>query len=172
KKMNRFIEDLLEYSRLGRKEMDSSFIDPTIIINGLLDFYLRTYPDLKVNWELKIETKVYADSILLEMVLSNLLTNCVKYRSGQRPLTVSIRTEPYQSGILLTVADNGIGFNMEYHDRIFGIFKRLHSDAEYEGAGIGLANVQRIMHRHGGTIWAEAEEQGGAAFFCYFPGSK
>ncbi len=169
KKMNRFIEDLLEYSRLGRKAMTCEWVRPQTMIQSAMDFLVRSNDKVQIQWESFCEQEVYADPLLLETILTNLLSNAVKYRNSSGVCRISIETKSSHQGVILSVSDDGIGFDMEYHDRIFGIFQRLHSDEEYEGVGIGLANVQRIMHRHGGSIRGESTLGNGATFLCYFP---
>ena len=170
KKMNQFVEDLLEYSRLGRKDMHRIWINPAYQLSGIIEVLTSAEPQLGIDWDLTLGQDIFADPLLLETVLMNLMSNAVKYRDPARRLEVKVTTTGQKGGTLLTVEDNGIGFDMAYQEEIFGVFKRLHSEDEYEGSGIGLANVQRIMHRHGGSIWALARQGEGATFFCFFPG--
>ena len=102
----------------------------------------------------------------------NLISNSIKYKKPDITAHISIKTVALTEGVNLVVSDNGIGFDMSYTEQVFGIFKRLHSDEEYEGSGIGLANVVRIMHRHGGHIEADATPNIGATFTCFFPNSS
>ncbi len=170
KKMNQFVEDLLEYSRLGRKDMHMIWINPAYQLSGIIEVLSTAYPQVGIDWDVTLGQDIFADPLLLETVLMNLMSNAVKYRKSTRRLEVKVTTQAQKGGTLLTIEDNGIGFDMAYQEEIFGVFKRLHSEDEYEGSGIGLANVQRIMHRHGGSIWALAREGEGATFFCFFPG--
>lgn len=171
KKMNSLIEDLLEYSRLGRKGLNKSRISLRVIVDGLADYFQTQYSEAEIEFDLDLDQEVFADPILIETALTNLISNAIKYRKRGQKAQIRIYTELTEVGVNLTVIDQGIGFDMKYIDQVFGIFKRLHSDEEYEGSGIGLANVARIMHRHSGTIVAHSEREKGARFTCFFPAS-
>lgn len=169
KKMNSLIEDLLEYSRLGRKALNKSKIPLGVIVDGLADYFQTQHSEAGIEFDLDLDVEVFADHILIETVLTNLISNAIKYKKKGQKAQIRIYTESIEAGVNLTIMDQGIGFDMKYIDQIFGIFKRLHSDEEYEGSGIGLANVARIMHRHGGTVEAYSEREKGAKFTCFFP---
>lgn len=169
RKMNSLIEDLLEYSRLGRRQLNKQPISLMLILSGLTGYFRHQSPEIDIEFTLDIEQEVFGDHILIETVITNLLSNSIKYRKPGMKAQIEIRTELTPEGVNLIVIDQGIGFDMKYIEQVFGIFKRLHSDDEYEGSGIGLANVARIMHRHSGTIEADAKENEGATFTCFFP---
>ncbi len=171
KKMNKLIEDLLEYSRLGRKELNKSEIPLHLIVDGLVDYFQSQYPEAGTEFTFDLEKEIFADHILVETILTNLISNAIKYRKTGQKAQVHLYTKPVSGGVHLTITDQGIGFDMKYIEQVFGIFKRLHTDEEYEGSGIGLANVARIMHRHGGSIEAHSERGQGATFTCFFPDS-
>lgn len=171
KKMNNLIEDLLEYSRLGRKEIYKSKISLKPIVDGLIDYFLSQNPETEIEFELALDLEIFADHILVETILTNLISNAIKYRKKDQRAHIRILTESTELGVKLIIIDQGIGFDLKYLDQVFGIFKRLHTDDEYEGSGIGLANVSRIMHRHGGTVEAYSERGKGARFTCFFPDS-
>lgn len=171
RKMNNLIEDLLEYSRLGRKKLNKSRISLKFIIEGLVDYFQPQYPEVEIEFDLDLDQEIFADHILVETVLTNLISNAIKYRKKDQKAQIQISTSATELGSNLTIIDQGIGFDMKYIDQVFGIFKRLHTDDEYEGSGIGLANVARIMHRHGGTIDAYSQRGEGARFTCFFPDS-
>ncbi len=168
-KMNKLIEDLVEYSRLGRKDINPTMVDPECILPGLFDYFQRQVSDETIRFSSDIHRQVFADPFLLETLLTNLLSNAVKYRKKKMTAVIQVKTYAHQNGTMLEVVDNGIGFDMKYLDQVFGIFKRLHNEEEYQGSGIGLANVQRIMNRHSGSISAQSIPEEGATFRCFFP---
>ena len=110
------------------------------------------------------------DRALIRQVWMNLLSNAIKFSSKREQPVIEVCSRQDSDEIVFSVSDNGAGFNMQYADKMFGVFQRLHSAHEYEGTGVGLAIVQRIIHRHGGQVWAEAEEGKGATFYFTLPG--
>jgi light-regulated signal transduction histidine kinase (bacteriophytochrome) len=169
RKMGELIDDLLSFSRTGRAQMHLE----TVTLGPLVDECRRELePETKgrrIEWVIGDLPEVQADRPLLRQVLANLLGNAVKY-SGKRAearIEVSARRESGETRV--TVRDNGAGFDMQYVDKLFGVFQRLHSETEFEGTGIGLANVRRIIVRHGGRAWAEGAVDQGAAFHFTLP---
>lgn len=163
KKMGLLIDGLLTLSRVGRRQMERRSVDLTNLatqsirlINSTLD------SNTSVQFVLEKLPTVQGDSALLQQIFTNLIDNAVKFSKGRSPVRVTIGALP--EGILF-IKDNGVGFQMEYADQLFGAFQRLHPQQEFEGMGIGLAIVQRIVHRHGGTIWAESELGQGSCFY-------
>src|SRR5262249_49167936 len=118
-----------------------------------------------VDWRLEHLPFVSADRGLMHQVLANLLANAVKYTRPRDPAEVRVFAIEQDDEIIFGVADNGVGFNMEYIDKLFGVFQRLHTASEFEGTGVGLANVRRIVQRHGGRTWAEGVQGHGATFY-------
>jgi PAS domain S-box-containing protein len=168
KKMSYLIDDLLAFSRLGRKAVIKSELD----MNELVENVLKDI-DRSVNQKTEIKVSslnpAYGDYGLIKQIFVNLVSNAIKYSSKKSNPLIEISSEQKGNEVLYTVKDNGVGFDMEYADKLFGVFQRLHSDREFEGTGVGLAIVQRIVHKHGGEVWAEAEPDKGATFKFSLP---
>jgi light-regulated signal transduction histidine kinase (bacteriophytochrome) len=165
----RLVDDLLHFSQMGRIALR-----PTpVSLDRLLDEVLRlAAPDLQGrNIEIRRDPlpAVDGDPSLLRQVLQNLIDNALKYTRGRDPAVISITTEKRQGEIVVHVTDNGVGFDMAYVGKLFGVFQRLHRMEEFEGTGIGLANVRRIVERHGGSAWAEGTPGAGARFSFSLP---
>ncbi len=167
-KMGMLIDDLLSFSRLGRKALQKRSVDMAemtravvaeISKNTLHNAIIRTGELLNVH----------CDPVLMKQVLINLLGNAVKYSSKSPHPVVEIHSTLSGNEIVYTVKDNGVGFDMRYAAKLFGVFQRLHSEHEFQGTGVGLAIVQRIIHKHGGRIWAEGKVDGGATFYFALP---
>lgn len=169
KKMGELIDDLLSFSRTGRAQMH---LEP-VPLGPLVDECRRELePELRgrqVEWVIGELPEVAADRALLRQVLANLLGNAVKYSGKRAAARIEVLAHREGDEIVVGVRDNGAGFDMKYADKLFGVFQRLHTEAEFEGTGIGLANVQRIVVRHGGRVWAEGEVDKGAAFYFTLP---
>jgi light-regulated signal transduction histidine kinase (bacteriophytochrome) len=118
-----------------------------------------------VEWRIEPLPEVRCDPALLRQVFANLLSNAVKYTRPRKHAVIEIGALPENGSVAIYVRDNGVGFDMKYADKLFGVFQRLHRRDEFEGTGVGLATAQRIVHKHGGRIWAEAEPGRGAAFY-------
>jgi light-regulated signal transduction histidine kinase (bacteriophytochrome) len=123
----------------------------------------------RVRWTIHELPDVAGDPILLRQVFFNLISNALKYTRQHDEAQIEIGTQPAENEIVMFVRDNGVGFDMKYADKLFGVFQRLHPAAEFEGNGIGLANVRRIVQRHGGRTWAEGKVNGGATFYFSLP---
>ncbi len=167
-KMGRLIDDLLAFSRLGRKELDKSVEDMNQLVEGVLielNKSFQHHAEIKVG---KLD-KVKVDYGLMHQVMLNLISNAVKYSSKKEKPVVEVTSERKNGEVVFCVKDNGVGFDMMYVDKLFGVFQRLHAMDEFEGTGVGLAIVQRIVSRHGGRAWAEAEVDKGASFFVALP---
>ena len=167
-KMGNLIDDLLAFSKLGRKTLAKSNVDMKKAVNQVLFDLSQSTPHKAeiVIHELKSAS---ADQGLIKQVWLNLLTNAIKYSSKKEKPVVEIGSSVEDDHVVYYVKDNGAGFNMQYADKLFGVFQRLHSPREFDGTGIGLAIVQRLIHKHGGRVWCEAEEGVGATFYFSLP---
>jgi PAS domain S-box-containing protein len=163
--MGKLIDDLLSFSRLGRLELNMSKLDMESLVNDVWMELQIINPDRKIDLIIKDIPSGWGDRTLIKQVYSNLLSNAVKYTKFKDK--AYIETGGYSEGDENTyyIKDNGVGFDMEYYDKLFGVFQRLHSADDYEGTGVGLAIVQRIIHRHGGRVWAEGKVEEGATFY-------
>lgn len=168
-KMGQLLDDLLAFSKMGREEMSNATID----LNHVLDEVLRTIePETSgrnIIWRRAELPPVVGDRAMLRQVLWNLLGNAVKYTLYRDPAEIEIGHQAAEHEVVIFVRDNGAGFDMAHADKLFKVFQRLHKESDFEGTGIGLANVQRIVHRHGGRIWAQAKPDQGATFFVALP---
>lgn len=162
-KMGTLIDELLAFSRLGRKEVNRKFIDMNELAEGVLSEVNKAHPNLaKIN--IKKLHPVKADYGLLHQVMYNLISNAIKYSSKKQLSVIDISSEDNGDEIVYSVKDNGAGFDMKYSDKLFGVFQRLHSQEEFEGTGVGLAIVQRVIAKHNGRVWAEGKVNNGATF--------
>jgi PAS domain S-box-containing protein len=169
RKMGTLIDDLLSFSRTGRTELKKSSIKMDLIVENALAQIKSSIIDRKIDWIISTMPEVYGDYNLLRLVWINLLDNAVKYTSTRKKAVIEVGYKEGTTEIIFYIKDNGVGFDMKYAQKLFGVFQRLHSASEFEGTGIGLANVQRIILRHGGRTWAEAETDKGAVFYFSIP---
>jgi signal transduction histidine kinase len=171
RKMGRLIDDLLEFSRLNRQPLKTETIDMTALVRRALDD-LRPEPDGRgVAVEVGHLPPCMGDPALLKQVYLNFLSNAFKYTRDREDARVEVGSREEESGgVAYFVKDNGVGFDMRYAHKLFGVFQRLHRAEDYEGTGVGLAIVQRVVARHGGRVWAEAEVDKGATFFFTIDG--
>lgn len=172
RRMSALIEDLLSLSRIGRSELNPRPVDLSQLAAEAAASVKERYPNRQV--ELTIEPGLHAegDARLLRVAIENLLDNAFKYTARTKQATVTVGASNEPEGRVFFVRDNGVGFDMAYSNKLFGPFQRLHSDADYPGTGIGLVTVQRIVARHGGRIWAQAELNRGAAFYFTLPAAS
>jgi PAS domain S-box-containing protein len=169
RRMAAMIDELLEFSRLGRQPLHSTEVDMTALASEVLDELRASQACPGLQVDLQPLPPAWGDRVLLRQIWVNLLSNALKY-SARRPdprIDVSGRVRGDEH--LYCVRDNGVGFDMQYADRLFGVFQRLHSAEEFPGAGVGLATVQRLVVRHGGVVWAEGYPGDGAAFHFALP---
>jgi signal transduction histidine kinase len=164
------IESLLGFSRLGRAELQKTQVDLNRLVAEVQQQFLFETQGRSIEWRVEPLPEVLGDWNLLKQVFANFLSNAIKYTRTRPQATITVGCENGNSEeVVVFVRDNGVGFDMKHASKLFGVFQRLHSVKEFEGTGIGLANVQRIIQRHGGRVWVEAEENQGAAFFCSLP---
>jgi signal transduction histidine kinase len=168
KKMSQLIDDLLEFSRLGRKGLSKTNVSMMNIVESVWHD-LTVTEDRKIEFILRPLPDACADSSTIRQVWVNLISNALKYTRKNERTMIEISSEKKDGDIIYFIKDNGTGFDMEYYDKLFGVFQRLHSQKEFEGTGVGLAIVQRIITKHGGSIWAEAEVGKGASFYFKLP---
>jgi PAS domain S-box-containing protein len=164
-RMAALIDDLLQLSRVSRSQLQPVAVDLSRQAEEILTGLQEQHPERKVEWSVQPGLKAMADPGLLRTVLENLLGNAWKYTARTAAARIEFGGETTPSGTVFHVRDNGAGFDMRYADKLFGAFQRLHHPSEFEGTGIGLATVQRIIHRHGGRIWAHARPGEGATFW-------
>ncbi|HZH35190.1 MAG TPA: CHASE domain-containing protein, partial [Pyrinomonadaceae bacterium] len=157
KQAGRLVDDLLAFSRMGRSEMMKSEVDMSELVGVSKSELKFDTGERKIEWRVADLPKVEGDPAMLRLVWQNLLSNAVKYSSQREHAISEIGSRDEDKEIVFFVRDNGVGFDMKYINKLFGVFQRLHSNEAFEGTGIGLANVRRIISRHGGRAWAEAE---------------
>jgi PAS domain S-box-containing protein len=168
-RMGTLIDDLLAFSRLGRTEMNWNSFDMRAIIDSVLNdiFPHGINPNLKIN--IKELENNYGDHIMMKQVWMNLILNAIKFSSKKTNPEIFIKSEKAGNDIIYSITDNGAGFDPKYMNKLFGVFQRLHSQSDFEGTGVGLAIVQRIVMRHGGKVWADGEPDKGATFYFSLP---
>jgi signal transduction histidine kinase len=164
--MGQLIDDLLEFSRIGKVEMRQSTVELEGLVEETISGLIQESEGRKISWKRGPLPSVRGDYSMLKQVFVNLLSNAVKYTRPRDQAEIEIGCSGEKDGqAVLFVRDNGVGFDMAYVGKLFGVFQRLHHADEFEGTGVGLANVQRIIKRHGGKIWAEGTLNGGATFY-------
>ncbi len=169
--MQRLIDGLLDLSRVGRHEIDRHRVDMRTLAHSV--FHELCPPAEQPSVELRLGEipEAWADATLIRQVWVNLIDNALKFSAPRERRVIEIGARAEKDGTVYTVRDNGIGFDMRHAEKLFGVFQRLHSQEEFEGTGIGLALVQRIVRRHGGRVWAEGVEDGGATLSFLLPGA-
>jgi light-regulated signal transduction histidine kinase (bacteriophytochrome) len=170
KRMGNLIDDLLSFSRVGKNEMQPQEIRLDALVQEVVGEFQAATNERRITWKIHPLPVIHADRALLRLVLVNLIANAVKFTGKRAQAEIEIGCTPGSTTeTVIFVRDNGAGFDPRYADKLFGVFQRLHSQGEFEGTGIGLANVQRIIYRHGGRTWAEGAVDGGATFYFSIP---
>ena len=169
RQMGALIDDLLSFSRMGRTEVHKTDFDLATLTRRVVEELAPDTAGRDIEWRFGDLPRVHGDPALLRLVLLNLLGNALKFTRGRPRASIEVSASVHGDRTAITVKDNGAGFDMRYADKLFGVFQRLHSQEEFEGTGIGLANVARIIHKHGGAIAAEGAVGQGAAFTFTLP---
>lgn len=169
-KMERLIDDILSFSRMGRNEMFLSEIDLNALIEEIIRDFKTETEGRKIQWKIPPLPAVKGDKPMMQIVYTNLISNALKFTGTREVAEIEIGFDTNnENEVVFFIRDNGAGFDMIYVDKLFGVFQRLHSSEEFEGTGIGLANVRRIITRHGGRTWAEGKVDGGATIYFSLP---
>jgi light-regulated signal transduction histidine kinase (bacteriophytochrome) len=168
--MQDLIENLLSFSRMAHHELTKTHFDLEPLVREVIQEFSNDTANRNIEWHINPLTRVNGDRAMLRVVLINLLSNAVKYTRQCQTAKIEIGClSNTPSEQIFYVRDNGVGFDMKYQDRLFGVFQRLHRAEDFEGTGIGLANVRRIINRHGGRTWAESQLNQGAVFYFSLP---
>jgi light-regulated signal transduction histidine kinase (bacteriophytochrome) len=171
KRMGDLIDDLLAFSRIGRAEAHKTMVSLQQLVQEAQSEVAQETDGRSIDWKIGKLPACYGDRSMLRLVLINLIANAVKFTRTRPQAEIEIASTNHNPDqIVVSIKDNGVGFDMKYVNKLFGVFQRLHAPEAFEGTGIGLATVQRIVHRHGGRVWAEGLVDGGATF--YFSLSK
>jgi PAS domain S-box-containing protein len=163
--MSQLVDDLLNLARIGRQEIRRTPTDLHRLVEDIVREFRNELEGRRVEWRILPLPKVQGDTGLLRQVFTNLLSNAIKYTRPRPVAVIEIGHVNMDGDTALFVRDNGVGFNMRYADKLFGVFQRLHRAEDFEGTGVGLATVERIIRKHGGHVWAEAAEGKGATFY-------
>jgi two-component system sensor kinase len=167
--MGRLIDDLLAFSRLGRQEMRPAEIKMSELAAAVCAELTATAPERKLQLNLQPLPPARGDQSMIRQVFVNLLSNAIKFTGPKDVAVIEVGAAEEENHNVYYVKDNGVGFEMKYADKLFGVFERLHGDDEFAGTGVGLAFVQRILRRHGGRVWAEGKVGEGATVYFTLP---
>jgi PAS domain S-box-containing protein len=169
RRMGQLIDDLLAFSRFSRAAIQPAPIDMEVLVNAVFDELTTPTERARIDFHVDPLPPAVGDPTLIRQVWANLLSNAIKFSAHRKQAVIQISSKPSDDETVYSVRDNGVGFDMQYADKLFEVFQRLHSEWEFEGTGVGLATVQRAIHRHGGRVWAEAEVDRGATFSFVLP---
>lgn len=167
--MDRLIQDLLLFSKSARTPLSRGQIDMNRLIKEVCREQLGANPGRNIDFRTEPLPEAYGDETLIRQIVSNLIANAVKFTQKRKTAVITVGATQAESETVYRVDDNGAGFDMKYYGRLFDVFSRLHSESDYPGTGIGLAIVRRIVHRHGGRVWAEGRPGKGATFYFSLP---
>lgn len=171
-KMARLVDGLLDFSRLARAETAAAEVDTEEIVKTVVHDLCAEIDGRKPDVSIGALPKVQGDAVMLRQVWVNLLSNAIKFSSDGAAPRIRVDATQEDGEVVFSVSDNGVGFDMAYADKLFGVFSRLHAVAEFPGVGVGLAIVRRIVERHGGRVWARSAEGAGATFYFSIPAAK
>ncbi len=169
KKLSGLIDELLAYSRTGRTKLILKEVDLNMLVKEVIMELQPQVGNRKINWQIDKLPKIQADYDLIKLVYQNLISNSIKFSMNKEEVIISLKATEEEERHILTIKDNGAGFDMAYSERLFGVFQRLHRTDEFEGTGIGLANVRRIAQMHRGDVWGEGKVDEGAEFSFTIP---
>ena len=170
--MGQLVDELLKLARLGRQPLAVEITGLRSLVEDVVTLLAPETQGRQVTWKIDKLPFVECDPILIRQVFQNLISNALKYSRPRSPAVIEIGQTEKEEGKAFFVKDNGVGFDMKYMDKLFGVFQRLHLAEEFEGTGIGLATVERIIKKHGGRVWAEAELDRGATFYFTLGGRE
>ena len=168
-KMKKLIDDMLAFSKMSRQEQKTSVFDPKQLIEEVFEEEKQVVSNSKVEISIGEIPRIEADKDLIRQVFNNLIGNAIKYSSTKENPKIEVEGKNEGTETIISIKDNGVGFDEEYADKLFKIFQRLHDADEFEGTGVGLAIVKKIVDRHGGRVWAESELDKGATFYIALP---
>jgi PAS domain S-box-containing protein len=172
KNMDELIDNLLTFSRLSRQEVHKNSINMNQVAQDVWNTLKQFLPERKINIKIGKLPKGYGDLAMIKQVVTNLLSNSIKFTRPRETAEIEITGSKSKKETLYSIRDNGVGFNMQYADKLFTVFQRLHSDKEFEGTGIGLAIVQRIINKHGGRVWADSKLNEETTFYFSLPNKE
>ena len=171
--MGTLITNLLLLSRLGRQALERVELDIGQLVQSVFTELMKAEPERPVRLHVSPDLPLgFGDSTLIRQVLINLLSNALKFTQPRNPAVIEVEGKIDESHCLYIIRDNGVGFEMQYCNKLFGVFERLHSKEEFEGTGVGLAIVQRVIRRHGGEVWGDSVLGEGATFSFTLPKSR
>ena len=170
RQMGQLIDDLLDFSRLGRTEPVKKQLDMNELVQAAISQLRLTNEQLKARFRFQELKPGFGDKGLLYQVWVNLISNAIKYSRNEMNPIIEIGTRKLDGEDVYYIKDNGVGFDMQYYTKLFGVFQRLHKPSEFEGTGVGLAMVHAVVSKHGGRVWAEGKINGGATFYFTLPG--
>lgn len=168
-KMGQLIDDLLSFSRIGRTSMSISKIDMKEMVHAIFSEAISEDESKRITLNIADLPVTFGDTNMMREVWINLISNALKFSANRKQAFISVSCKEEENKLIFCIKDNGAGFDMKYTDKLFGVFQRLHSEKEFKGTGVGLALVQRIIHRHDGEVWAEGEVDKGATFYFSLP---
>ena len=168
-KMGHLIDDLLTFSRVGKQNLTKVFLNMDNLVDNVVKEFIAQPQKNELEFKVNPLQVVRGDNSMIKLVLTNLISNAIKYSGKKDKAVIEVGSYIENDDLIYYVKDNGAGFDMKYYDKLFGVFQRLHSSSEFEGTGVGLALVQRIIKKHRGEVWAEATLNEGATFYFSLP---